>query len=90
MIAAEMLADRRKGTLGDFTAQIHRDLPAERNMLSPFFGFEIGQADMKELGNRVLNYLNIRLALMGANEITQRLLSKINRDGQCMQRSKSS
>src|SRR5438552_15346826 len=62
MVAAEVLANGGKGTLGHFAAEIHRDLATERDMLRPLLRFEVDQADMEEIRHCLLDHLDIRFA----------------------------
>src|SRR3984893_14289891 len=78
MVAAEMLAYAGKRVAGYLTAQIHRNLPAERDTLRAFFRFEIPQANMKAIRNDPLNSLDVGFAFIGSNQVSQGLARKLN------------
>ena len=61
MVAAEMLADAGKGVVGELTTYIHRNLPAEGDMLCAFFRFEIRKLNMERIRNRLLNSFDVGL-----------------------------
>ena len=69
MVAAKMFPNCRKGTVGHFPAQVHRDLSAKRDVLCPFFRLKVREADMEEVGNDLLDHLDIRLQLMRPNQV---------------------
>ena len=65
MIAAEMISDSRKRAISQLAAQIHGDLPAIRDMLRALFRLQIGQLDMEEIRDGLLNHLhdsNLRIS----------------------------
>jgi hypothetical protein len=47
MIPAEMFADAGKRVVGELTAEIHRDLPAERDTLGATLRFEVRQPNVE-------------------------------------------
>ena len=80
MVTAEMLADAGKRVAGYLTAQIHRNLPAERDTLRAFFRFEIPQANMKAIRNDPLNSFDIGFAFISPNQVSQGLARKLDRN----------
>ena len=49
MVASEGLAYNWEGARSKLAAQIHGDLPAERNVLGALLGFQVGQPDVEEI-----------------------------------------
>ena len=77
-VAAEMLAYAGKRVAGYLTAEIHRDLPAERDTLGALLGFEVRQANMKAIRNDPLNSFDVRFALIGPNQVSEGLARKLD------------
>ncbi len=77
MVAAEMLADAGKRVAGYLTAEIHRNLPAERDTLRALLRFEIRQANMKAIRNDPLNSFDVGFAFIGPNQVSQGLARKL-------------
>ena len=73
MVAAELLADAGERVAGDLATKIHRNLPAERDPLSPPLRFEIGQANVERIRNHLLNGLYVGLDFVSRKEVFQKL-----------------
>src|SRR5437660_5008721 len=78
MVAAEMLADVGKRGAGHLTAEIHRDLPAERHTLRALLRLELRQANMKPIRNDPLNSFDVGFAFIGLNQISEGLARKLD------------
>src|SRR5690242_4859361 len=79
MVAAEGLADRREGIVGELAAEVHRDLAAKRYVLGALFRFKLRKPDMKVIGHGLLDRVDVGFDVVCANEIAQSLAGKLRR-----------
>src|SRR5215469_8927961 len=78
MVAAEMRADAGKRVVGNLTAEIHRDLPAESDTLRALLGFEIRQGNMERIRNGLLNSFDVGFAFISPNQVAQGSARKLD------------
>ena len=75
---AELVADRWKGSFRMFTAQVHRNLTRQGDVLRTSFCLQVTDLDIEIFTSRFLNIFHGDLALSAFQRIAQDVFGKID------------